>query len=58
MLNHTGNSYVTRGYSYVTQDTVIIITVSYDLFGILNRSDSRFNDAAAKHSKERSGILK
>ena len=56
MLNHTGNSYVTRGYSYITQDTVIIITVSFDLFGILNRSGSRFNDAAAKHSKERSGI--
>ena len=49
-------SYVTNGYSYVTQDTVLSPLVY--LFCILIRLGSRSNNAVAKLSRQRSGILK
>ena len=49
-------SYVTNGYSSVTQDTVLSPLVY--LFCILIRLGSRSNNAVAKLSRQRSGILK
>ena len=60
LQNHAGNSYriSPAGYSYVTQDTVMLYHRLVYLFCILIRSGSRSNDAADKQNKQRSRILK
>ena len=64
MLNHAGNSYITRRKQLChPPDTVMLHRIHLlhhlvYLFCILIRLDSRSNDAVAKQSKQSSGILK
>ena len=57
MLNHAGNSYVTRRIQIISHMRPFYHPFVY-LFCILIRSGSISNDAVAKQSKQRSGILK
>ena len=64
MLNHAGNSYITRQKQLCHPPNTVISHMKQlyhplvYLFCILIRSGSRSNDAVAKQSKQRSGILK